>query len=79
MFSRRDPLKDPRGASRYALIAEASTAGLLFLIAPVAGYLLGKWIGQPLGLGPAPSWIGAALGLVSAFVNLVRLTGRSSR
>ena len=31
------------------------------------------------GLGRVPAWIGAALGLVSAFVNLVRLTSRASR
>ena len=86
MFSRRDRLSDPRRntdeprpASRYALIAEASTAGLLFLLAPAAGYLMGKWIGEALHIGPIPSWIGAVLGLVSAFVNLLRLTGRSSR
>ena len=70
----------PRGgSSRYALVAEATTAGLLFLLAPLAGYFLGKWLGQWLHLGPAPSWVGAALGLVSAFVNLIRLTGRTSR
>jgi hypothetical protein len=67
------------GSSRYQLVAEATTAGLLFLLAPGAGYLIGRWIGQALGLGPIPSWIGAVLGLVSAFVNLLRLTSRSSR
>jgi hypothetical protein len=45
----------------------------------VAGYFLGKWLGDALGLGPVPSWIGAALGLASAFLNLVRLTGRASK
>jgi hypothetical protein len=67
------------GLSRQALIAEAATAGLLFLLCPAAGYLLGKWIGTALHIGPVLSWIGAALGLVSAFVNLVRLTARASR
>jgi hypothetical protein len=67
------------GSSRYALVAEATTAGLMFLLAPLAGYFLGKWIGRWLHLGPVPSYAGAALGLVSAFVHLIRLTGRSSR
>jgi hypothetical protein len=67
------------GSSRYALAAEATTAGLLFLLCPLAGYFLGKWIGGWLHLGPVPAYLGAALGLVSAFVNLIRLTGRSSR
>ena len=66
-------------SSRYALAAQATTAGLVFLLAPVAGYFIGKWIGEWLGLGRIPSWIGAALGLVSAFVNLIRFTNRSSR
>ncbi|MEX0880730.1 MAG: hypothetical protein WEB59_10125 [Thermoanaerobaculia bacterium] len=69
----------PPGPSRYALIAEATTAGLLFLVGPGAGYLLGKWAGGALELGAVPAWIGAALGLVSAFINLVRLTGGASR
>jgi hypothetical protein len=73
------PLRSPSGPSRYALIAEATTAGLLFVIGPGAGYLLGKWLGGVLGLGVVPAWVGAAMGLVSAFVNLVRLTGRASR
>ena len=72
-------MASPPGQSRYALIAEATTAGLLFVIGPGAGYLLGRWLGGALGLGAVPAWIGAALGLVAAFVNLVRLTGRASR
>jgi hypothetical protein len=67
------------GHSRYALVAEATTAGLLFLLVPGAGYLLGKWLGGALGLGRVPAWIGAALGLVAAFLHLLRLTGRASR
>jgi hypothetical protein len=65
--------------SRQGLIAEASAAGLLFLIGPAVGYMLGKWLGGFVGIGTPASWTGAALGLVSAFVNLVRLTGRASR
>jgi len=67
------------GQSRYALIAEATTAGLLFLLGPAAGYLLGKWLGDAIGAGKIPAYVGAVLGLVSAFVNLMRLTGRASK
>ena len=67
------------GQSRHALIAEATTAGLLFLLGPGAGYFLGKWIGEAIGIGRIPAYLGAALGLVSAFVNLLRMTGRASR
>lgn len=69
----------PSERSRYALVAEASTAGLLFLLGPGVGYFIGKWLGEAAGMGRIPSWIGAALGLVAAFVHLVRLTGRASR
>ncbi len=65
--------------SRYALVAEATTAGLMFLLGPAAGYFLGKWIGGWLHLGPVPSYVGAALGLVSAFLHLIRLTSRSTK
>jgi hypothetical protein len=65
--------------SRYRLIGEATTAGLLFVLSPVAGYFLGKWLGETLGLGRVLAYAGALLGLVSAFVNLLRLGGRTTR
>ena len=65
--------------SRYQLIAEGSAAGLLFLLSPLAGYFLGKWVGQGLGLGMVPAYVGGALGLVAAFLNLMRLVERASR
>ena len=66
-------------SSRYQWIAEGSTAGLLFLLCPLVGYFLGKWVGQWLGLGMIPGFVGAALGLVAAFVNLLKLVARISR
>ena len=69
----------PSGHSRYALVAEASAAGLFFLIGPGVGYFAGRWAGKLLGFGLVPAWIGAAIGLLAAFVHLVRLTGRASR
>lgn len=65
---------EPPDSSRYALAAQATTAGLMFVLAPAAGYFLGKWVGEWLRLGPILSWAGAALGLVAAFRHLVRLT-----
>ncbi len=67
------------GLSRQGLIAEATSAGLLFLLGPAAGYFLGKWLGGVLGWGLVPAWAGAALGLVAAFLHLIRLTTRASR
>lgn len=61
---------------RYAAVAEASAAGILFPLSIVAGYLLGKWVGARLGLGSVPAFLGAALGVAAAFVNLYRLLRR---
>lgn len=59
--------------TRYAVVARASAAGILFPLSIVAGYLLGKWIGGGLGLGMAPAFVGAALGAAAGFWNLYRL------
>jgi len=69
----------PGPANRASYLAEGTAAGLLFLAGPVAGYFLGKWLAEWLGLGSAPAWIGAGLGLVSAFAHLFRLVARISR
>ena len=65
--------------ARPAFLGEALSAGLLFLCGPVVGYFLGKWLGDAVGLGRVPAWIGAALGLAAAFVHLFRLSSRMTR
>jgi putative F0F1-ATPase subunit (Ca2+/Mg2+ transporter) len=62
-----------RSNARYAVVARASAAGILFPLSIVAGYLLGKWIGRALGLGAWPAFLGAALGVAAGFWNLYRL------
>ena len=61
---------------RYALVAEGSAVGIFFPVAIVAGYFVGKWIGQALGLGEAAALVGAGLGVVAAFLNLWRFLRR---
>jgi hypothetical protein len=58
---------------RYAVVARASAAGILFPTCIVAGYLLGKWLGGALGLATWPAFAGAALGAVAGFWNLYRI------
>lgn len=64
---------------RYAVVAEASSAGILFPACLVAGYFLGKWIGKGLGWGIAPAFVGAALGVAAGFWNLYRILRRAER
>ncbi len=63
-------------SSRYSTVAEASAAGLFFPIALVGGYWLGGRLGAWLGLGAIPAFVGAALGVAAAFVNLYRFLRR---
>jgi hypothetical protein len=58
---------------RYAIVARASAAGVLFPLSIVAGYLLGRWIGRALGVGEWLAFLGAALGVAAGFWNLYRL------
>jgi len=39
----------------------------------VAGWFLGKWLGLALGLGLAPAYVGAVLGVAAGFWNLYRI------
>ena len=70
--------------SRYAIVARASAAGILFPLSLVAGWFLGKWVGRALGLGLAPAYVGAVLGVAAGFWNLYRIlrgmeSGREGR
>ena len=58
---------------RYAIVARASAAGILFPLSIVAGYLIGRWLGRALGWSEVPAFAGAALGAVAGFWNLYRL------
>ena len=62
--------------SKTSLIAEASAAGLFFPLAIVAGYLLGKAVAGAFGWGRSAAFVGAALGVVAAFLNLARFLRR---
>lgn len=59
--------------SRYAIVARASAAGILFPFSLIAGWFLGKWLGLLLGLGLAPAYVGAVLGVAAGFWNLYRI------
>ncbi len=70
---------EPPGRSRASAVADGTSAGVLFLAGPLAGYFLGSWLSRRLGWGDAASWVGGGLGLAAAFVNFFRLAGRLNR
>ncbi|MDQ2978312.1 MAG: AtpZ/AtpI family protein [Acidobacteriota bacterium] len=70
---------EPPGRSRASAVAEGTSAGVLFLAAPLAGYFLGRWLGRQAGWGDWTAWTGGVLGLAAAFVNFFRLAARLSR
>ena len=76
MPSPPSPRPSPAGRGsnpRYAVIARASAAGIVFPLSIVVGYFLGKWGGRALGLGDWTAFAGAALGVAAGFWNLYRL------
>jgi hypothetical protein len=52
--------------------AQAVALGVTFPALLAAGYLLGKWVGRLLGLGEWTAILGAAVGVLGAFVELFR-------
>lgn len=61
---------DWKGIGEYAVI------GLVFPLAMVVGYLLGRWIGGLVGYPMAGAVAGLVLGIVAAFYNLYELVRR---
>jgi positive regulator of sigma E activity len=55
---------------------QAVALGVTFPALLAAGYLLGKWVGRWLGLGEWTTILGAALGVLGAFVELFRWAAR---
>ena len=70
---------DRENRSRASAIAEGTSAGLLFIAGPLAGWFLGGWIGRQTGWGAVPQWTGGVLGLAAAFTNFFRLAARLFR
>lgn len=68
----------PRKPSRRD-IAEAWSLGLLFPVSIASGFGLGYWLDGLLGTRPWLGAIGTGLGVVAAFLNLIRMGIRSDR
>ncbi|MFW6012183.1 MAG: AtpZ/AtpI family protein [bacterium] len=61
---------DWKGIGEYAII------GLVFPLAMLVGYLLGRWVGGYFGYERAGAAVGLLLGIVAAFYNLYEVVRR---
>ena len=57
-----------------ALWGELMSLGMVFPIAIVLGYFLGRWLGGLLGHPKPGQWIGLALGIATGFWELYKVT-----
>ena len=60
-------------------LAEALGAGLVLPACTVAGFLGGRWLGRILSVGETAAYVGAALGVVAGFWNLMLMLRRIDR
>lgn len=72
------PSKDANPQER-ALWGELTSIGMVFPIAIMLGFFLGRWVGRAMG-HPAPGqWAGMALGIATGFWELYKVTKRLER
>lgn len=57
-----------------ALWGELTSIGMVFPIAIVLGYFLGRWLGGLFGHPKPGQWIGLALGIATGFWELYKVT-----
>lgn len=62
-----------------ALWGELTSLGMVFPIAIVLGYFLGRWIGGLVGHPKPGQWVGLALGIATGFWELYKVTIRLDR
>jgi len=62
-----------------ALWGELTSLGMVFPIAIVLGYFLGRWIGGLVGHPKPGQWIGLALGIATGFLDSYKVATRPGR
>ncbi len=72
------PRKDDASPKERALWADLMSLGLVFPIAIVLGFFLGRWIGGLLGHPEAGQWIGLVWGVAAGFWELYKVNRRAN-
>lgn len=75
LFQRKDKV-DPR---ERAMWGDLMGLGMVFPIAIVLGFFLGRWAGGLLGHARAGMWVGLAWGVATGFWELYKTTKRLDR
>lgn len=72
------PKKDDASPKERALWADLMSLGLVFPIAIVLGFFLGRWIGGLVGHPEVGQWIGLIWGVAAGFWELYKVTLRAN-
>ena len=72
------PKKDDASPKERALWADLMSLGLVFPIAIVLGFFLGRWIGGLVGHPEGGQWIGLIWGVAAGFWELYKVTMRAN-
>ncbi len=70
------PNKNDADPKERALWGDLLSMGLVFPIAIVLGFFLGKWIGGLFGHAEAGQWVGLVWGIAAGFWELYKVTLR---
>ncbi len=73
MIFRPKPSQDADPQER-ALWGELTSLGMVFPIAIMLGFFLGRWIGRAWGHPQGGQWVGMALGIATGFWELYKVT-----
>jgi F0F1-type ATP synthase assembly protein I len=60
-------------------MAEASTVGIMLVVATAIGYFFGSWLDKKFGTGPWLMIVFTLMGIAAGFIELIRLAIRLSK
>ena len=64
---------------QFRNMAEASTVGIMLVVATAIGYFFGSWLDKKFGTGPWLMIVFTLMGIAAGFIELIRLAIRLSK